>query len=122
MTFGVSAMVRWSLAARLDIAVFLAVPWLEMVGTGIIRRTHRLRYCHSGDTSPPVAMAVTKKRAGLPRLAVDRPGGDQGTTAVGLRGHQHGVDHMDHAVRLVDVRNRDGRGIAFGVDDHHGIA
>src|SRR5262245_927836 len=33
------------------------------------------------------------------------------------RRQQHGVDHMDHTVRLVDVRDRDHRLAALGVDD-----
>src|SRR5207244_791409 len=36
--------------------------------------------------------------------------------------HQHGVDHMDHAVRLIDVGDRDHRGSALGVDDHDVLA
>src|SRR4051794_37314161 len=35
------------------------------------------------------------------------------------RRHQDGVDHMDHAVGLVDIRDADGGGTALGVDDPH---
>src|ERR1041384_1255795 len=44
------------------------------------------------------------------------PGPGRETPRLGRR-HQHGIDHMDHAVRLVDVRDRDHRGAALGVDD-----
>src|ERR1700754_2441165 len=37
--------------------------------------------------------------------------------AVLRRRHQHGVDHMDHAVGLVDVGDRHHRGAALGIDD-----
>src|SRR5882757_1940847 len=46
-----------------------------------------------------------KSEPGCPGSSFAHPKGDWiRTRAVLRRGHQHGVDHMDHAVRLVDVR------------------
>src|SRR5204862_290964 len=61
---------------------------------------------------------VTKKRAGLmSRLAICDILSGLNRKALRLRRrHQHGIDHMDHAVRLVDVRDRDQRGATLGVD------
>src|ERR1700754_720495 len=102
-----------SLAARLD----MAHPWRRFdsyytPGTDV----SLLPCCLSRRC--PQGMAVTKKRAGLPRPAITHPVGDSiRTRAVLRRRHQHGVDHVDHAVRLIDVRNRDHRGAPLGIDD-----
>src|SRR3954454_12970318 len=66
----------------------------------------------------PQGIVVTKKRAGSPRLA-SRRASCRGQARRGRlrRRHQHGVDHVDHAVGLVDVRDRDHRGSTLGVDD-----
>src|SRR3981189_581744 len=106
------ALACWSLAVMLD----MADPWLN-----------------SGPIYTPVTgfsvlppwdqidawglIGVTKKRAGSPRLALPRIllGPIRGAPRSGSR-HQHGIDHMDHAVGLIDVRDRDHRGSALGVD------
>src|SRR4051812_46170096 len=105
MTFAVVSTVRSSLAARLD----MAIPSLKSIsnytpGTGASLRQRRLlNSCIQG-------IAVTKKRAGLPRHAVAHPIGDWIRIRVmSRRRHQDGVDHVDHAVRLIDVWDRDGR-------------
>lgn len=30
--------------------------------------------------------------------------------------HQDGIDHLDHAIRLIDVRDRDFRRVTLGID------
>src|SRR5512140_2599436 len=116
MTFAGAAIARSSLAARLD----MSVPWLSW----------KTRY---PDYTPGAAASllpsddkIDARRAswsqkcepGCPGSPLARPGGDRIRTGVRSgRRHQHGVDHMDHAVRLVDVRDRHHRGPALGVDD-----
>src|ERR1035437_7957918 len=113
MTFVVVNAVRWSLAARLD----MVVPSLKAdtpdytPGTGASLLQYRL------SDRCPQGMAVTKKRAGSPRPAVRILLGTRSGRVTSGRRHQDGVDHMDHAVRLIDVRDRDGRRTALGVDD-----
>src|SRR5579862_4638631 len=64
------------------------------------------------------AYGSQKSEPGRPRLAIARPAGDWKGTRFGLRGRQqHGVDHVDDAVGLVHVGDRDHRLIALGVDD-----
>src|SRR5665647_45662 len=79
ITLAVVGTARSSLAARLD----MADPWLFRLWGGAfdytpgtptsLLPTARSNRCRQGIT-------VTKKRAGLPRLAVARPVGDRGRT------------------------------------------
>src|SRR6516225_4568848 len=60
-----------------------------------------------------------KSEPGRPGSLVAHPiGGGSGRAVIPLaRRHQHGIDHMDDAVRLVDVGDRDHGAAALGVDD-----
>src|SRR3979490_2876498 len=123
MTFAGLRAVRSLLAARLDMSDPVSCDRWKCryphytPGTAASLPPYRL----SGRC--PQAMAVTKKRAGSPRPACHASWwGPIRTRLVLRRRPQHGVDHMDHAVRLIDVRDRDDRGAALGVDDRHGVA
>src|SRR5580704_6671365 len=73
MTFAADNACR-SLAVRLD----MLVPSLK-IDTPTIRREAGLRYCHKGTRFMPAGpLAVTKKRAGFPRLAAAHPLWGQG--------------------------------------------
>src|ERR1700761_6907808 len=77
--------------------------------------------CAAKASGPYWRSAVTKKRAGVYpgplvlRLPTGRLGRQLG--AASGRRQQDGVDHVDHAVRLMDVSDGDGGGVALGVDD-----
>src|SRR5882757_11175407 len=119
MTFPVAGTVRSSLAARLDMAIPLAVPSLDRVGTGLYAGTRRsVTVLAAIRLIPGVYWRSQKSEPGRPGSPLTHPGGDQiGMRLVLRRRHQHSVDHMDHAVGLIDVRDRHHRGTALGVDD-----
>src|SRR5437899_587020 len=88
----------------------------------IIRREPGFRYCLPAMKSMQAPYRLHKKASGFPRLAfcVSRWGDlkESGHAIVGSgRRHQHGIDHMNDAVGLVDVGDRDHRSVALGVDD-----
>src|ERR1700694_5147849 len=101
MTFAGVAAVRSLLAARLD----MSVPWLSI--RWIIRRKLALRYCKANyQIDARVAWRSQKSEPDCPGSPATYPVGDRIGTQVVLRcRHQHGVDHMDHAGRLIDVRH-----------------
>src|SRR3954451_19878283 len=100
-----------SLAAMVD----MADPSLQ-VGTGLYAGNRVSVTALMLSNRCIGGIVVTKKRAGSPRLAIPRIllGPVRSARRSGSR-HQHGIDHMDHAVGLVDVRDRDHRGSALGV-------
>src|SRR6185312_11227300 len=113
MTLALVAVACSSLTVRDDMAVPVAIRYLLYAGNRLSVTAVML------SDRCMARIGFTKKRAGLPRLAQPHtPCWDQ-SRRVGSSGrrHQHGVDHMDHAVRLVDVRDRDHRGSTLGVDD-----
>src|ERR1035437_10288818 len=115
MTFVVVNAVRSSLAARLD----MVVPSLK-VDTPTIRREPVLRYCNTGyQIDARRAWRSQKSEPGRPGPRYGILLGTRSGRVTSGRRDQDGVDHMDHAVRLIDVRDRDGRRTALGVDDHH---
>src|SRR5882672_10063712 len=86
-----------------------------------IRREPGFRYCPAAMKSMQAAYRLHEKAS---RVSPARPRASrQGTSGIRTRGirlggrQQHGVDHVDDAVRLVDVGDRDHRGVALGVDD-----
>src|SRR5258705_13831379 len=118
MIFAGAASVRSSLAARLD----MSVPSLKSVcriyaGTrGFVTPMPAIRLMPAGYRGHKKASRDTPARR-------SHPVGDWIRTRAKLRRrHQDGVHHMDHAVRLVDVRDRDRRGAALGIDDRHRAA
>src|SRR6478752_162295 len=116
MTVAWAASVRSLLAARLD----MSIPGCSIaeVDMPVIRRNPRLRYCHAGyNTDACSASRSQKSEPGCPGSRAHPIGDWIGTRMKSRRRHQHGVDHMDHAVRLVDVRDRHRRRAALGVHD-----
>src|SRR6266481_3283252 len=103
MIFAGAATARSSLAARLDISN----PGCSTVeiDTPIIRRNPPLRYCHAGYKTHACRVSRSQKsEPGCPGSPLAHPVGDGIRTRLKLRRrHQDGVDHVDHAVRLVDV-------------------
>src|SRR5687767_1247086 len=119
MTFVVvAAAAGWSLTARLD----MVVPWLFHTkgrpiqaytpepGGSLLPRRYQVDACSlwRSQKSEPGCPGSPFRHASCP-----------GQVRRGLlrRRHQDGVDHVDHAVRLVDVGDRHHRGAALGVDD-----
>src|SRR6266849_6210167 len=98
MTFAGAAIARSSLAARLDMSILGCS--IAQVDIPIIRRNPLLRYCHAGYKIDACRVSRSQKsEPGCPRLAACASCGDWIRTRVKLRRrHQHGVDHVDHAV------------------------
>src|SRR5260370_1390271 len=123
MTFPVAGVTCWSLTVRLDMAdpSWLIGPWCLLpaytpaIGFPLLHCTHQVHRWWASRSQ--------KSEPGVGRLASWRvplgtsPCGTKRARAGLRRRHQHGVDHMDDAVRLMDVGDRDHRGIALGVDD-----
>src|SRR4051794_36421555 len=117
ITFAGVAEACSSLIVRLDMAVSARSSYR------LIRREPGFRYClspgqptHGRDFSHKKASRVAPARLGASCC-------NNAGNAPGLRRrHQDGVDHVDHAVGLIDVRDRHARGTALGVDDHDLVA
>src|SRR5882757_6903646 len=111
---GVAVSAWSSLTARLAMADFSARGrcWL-------IRREPAFRYRIRRHQFEVRRLSRSQKsEPGGARLAVSQvPSGTRRARQVLRRRHQHGVDDMDDAVRLADVRDRHHRGAALGVDD-----
>src|SRR5258706_8650520 len=122
MTFAGAASARSYLAGRLDISN----PGCSTVeiDTPTIRRHAVRRYCPAGYKIDACSPSRSRKsEPGCPGAPLVYPVGDWIRTRLKLRRrHQDGVDHVDHAVRLVDVRDRDRRSAALGIDDRHRAA
>src|SRR5216684_2290802 len=103
MIFAGEAIARSSLAARLDMSI-LGCSIAEF-DIPIIRRNPLLRYCPAGYKTHACRQSRSQKsEPGCPGSPLAHPVGNWTRTRVKLRRrHQDGVDHMDHAVRLVDV-------------------
>src|SRR6266403_6327666 len=120
MIFAGVARVRSLLAARLDMSI-LAVPSLKSVcrlyaGTGgFVTAMLAIRLM-------PAGYRGHKKASRTPRLAARACCWGNRTRVKLWCRHQDGVDHVDHAIRLVDVRDRDRRSAALGIDDRHRAA
>src|SRR5579859_3749344 len=114
MTLAVVAS-RVPLAARLDIMFpsLKADTPLYAQNRNFVTAKPAKRRCMARHDGHKKASRVSPARGAY-------PDGDGIRTRAGLRRrHQNGVDHMDHTVRLMDVRDRDRRGPALGIDDHH---
>src|SRR4051812_42826141 len=108
MVVGFAATERSSLAARLDIFRILGVPC--GISIPIMRQAWPVRYCNKGyEIDARGAWRSQKSEPGCPGSRFAAPVGKQDRGR--LRRHQDGVDHVDDAVRLIDVRNRHDRGI-----------
>src|SRR3984885_5665884 len=116
MTFA-DAAVDLALIARLDMAIpsLKAAPALYAGNRGFVTGMHAFQ-TH--------AQQARRSQKSEP----DRPGSPCAFAAAGpikpvvLRRHQNRIDHVDHAVRLIDVRDRDGRGATLGMDDNHRVS
>src|SRR3954471_2762393 len=75
------------------------------------RRTRSVRWACPPSIATRSGSWWARRKGALPTL---RPRSDPLR-----RRHQDGVDHMDHAVGLVDIRDADGGGTALGVDNPH---
>src|SRR5436190_981809 len=103
--------------SSLTVRVDMAFPaWSSF---SFIRREPAFCYCRDAIRSMHGGYRVHKKASRVaPARQSTRPCWDQsGARGSSGRRHQHGIDHMDHAVGLIDVRDRDHRGSALGVDD-----
>src|SRR5437879_10854268 len=98
--------------SSLTVTADMALPRLEFDISFIIRREPAFRYCRDAIRSMHGRYRVHKEASRVaPARQSTRPVGTSQARAGGSgRRHQHGVDHMDHAVRLIDVRDRDHRG------------
>src|SRR5436309_10089885 len=115
MTLPVWGVTSCSLTVRLDIVD----PSLASV-TLLIRGEPAFRYCIGAIRTIDGGHEGHKKasRASAGSLPCASRWGTGTSRARGLRRRQQdGVDHVDNAVRLMDVGNRDHRAIALGVDD-----
>src|SRR3954454_20892069 len=112
----VAAAACWSLAARVDMVLSpcgWTIPPIYDGNRRFVTSIQRIR----GDTH-----RVSRSRNSEPGRPGSPPARWRRIRTCGLRcRHQDGVDHVDHAVGLVDVRDRHRRRAALGVDDHHGI-
>src|SRR5437868_11830075 len=105
MTVAVAGTARSSFAARLDI-LFLGCSVIE-IWYPIIRQALRVRYLNTGySIDARSASRSQKSEPGRPGSPPHPLGTDQEGRV--LRGHQDGIDHVDDAVRLVDVGDGDG--------------
>src|ERR1017187_6149466 len=100
MTLVEAGTARSSLAARLDMRFPQASIFRTRYPT--IRRELRLRYCPADDwLDARRGSRAQKCEPGCPGSRSRIPVGTGPGQAGVLRRHQHGIDHMDHAVRLI---------------------
>src|SRR3954463_7118948 len=116
MTVTADGMARSSLAARLDI--FIPRLFLSRGRYPSIRQALPVRYCNPGYVIDVSSASRPRKASRVAPARVQRSCWGQAGKAL-LRRHQHGVDHVDDAVRLIHIRDRDGGRIPLGVDDRH---
>src|SRR5580700_5669392 len=124
MTFPVAGVTCWSLTVRLDMAdlSWLIRPW-HLLPAYTPGSSLPLLHCTPASSQDAAHDGHKKASRGFPGSLPGAsplgtsPWATKGARAGLRRRHQHGVDHMDDAVRLMDIRDRDHRGVALGVDD-----